>query len=404
MVGNTHPYSITDWLQDIETAHRHDIDGFALNVGRESWQKDRVVDCYTAALQSRLPFRLFISFDMTSIPSGRKEDIDLLLDYVRLFARHPNQFLYDGKVLISTFAGENSKFGCGTLNHAWTAVKEAMEEIAPIHLVPSFFVEPARHHELTCSDGYFNWNGGWPIHLTPDSPPEEIRCPKLDTDSHHIPHLHGKTFMAAVSPWFFTHYGADSWNKNWLYRGDDWLIVRRWEQLIAARDTVDIVQILSWNDYGESHYIGPIKGAQPNSHAWVDGYPHDPWLRLNAYFARAFKAGRYPPLAKDTIYVWGRPHPKDARAPDHVPRPRNWELTDDLFWVVVMAKTPCTTPRLIKCTRGYRSSRTHWSRGGSMRAELWRDGVLVTSCEPDGFEFERDPSVYNFNVLVSESS
>lgn len=40
------------------------------------------------------------------------------------------------------------------------------------------------------------------------------------------------------------------------------------------RDQVDIVQILSWNDYGESHYVGPIKGAQPNSQAWVDGMNH----------------------------------------------------------------------------------------------------------------------------------
>ena len=33
----------------------------------------------------------------------------------------------------------------------------------------------------------------------------------------------------------------------WIYRGDDWLLVRRWEQLVAARDEVDIVQIISYN-------------------------------------------------------------------------------------------------------------------------------------------------------------
>ena len=33
----------------------------------------------------------------------------------------------------------------------------------------------------------------------------------------------------------------------WIYRGDDWLLVRRWEQLITARDEVDIVQIISYN-------------------------------------------------------------------------------------------------------------------------------------------------------------
>ena len=95
--------------------------------------------------------------------------------------------------------------------------------------------------------------------------------------------------MAAVSPWFFTvrltrrdpaiatyasfhfiffllhfqHYGPNSWNKNvrqcrilictalyflqWIYRGDDWLLVRRWEYLLAQRSAIDIVQVISWN-------------------------------------------------------------------------------------------------------------------------------------------------------------
>ena len=40
-------------------------DGFALNVGLEDWQVDRVHDCYNAAQSTGLPFKLFISFDMT---------------------------------------------------------------------------------------------------------------------------------------------------------------------------------------------------------------------------------------------------------------------------------------------------------------------------------------------------
>ena len=39
-------------------------DGFALNVGLEEWQVDRVHDCYNAAQKTCLPFKLFISFDM----------------------------------------------------------------------------------------------------------------------------------------------------------------------------------------------------------------------------------------------------------------------------------------------------------------------------------------------------
>jgi hypothetical protein len=48
------------------------------------------------------------------------------------------------------------------------------------------------------------WNGGWPIQLTSNSPRQEIDSPALDTDQPHIQNLHGRTYMAAVSPWFFT--------------------------------------------------------------------------------------------------------------------------------------------------------------------------------------------------------
>jgi hypothetical protein len=79
-------------------------------------------------------------------------------------------------------------------------------------------------------------------------------------------------------------------------------------------------------DYGESHYISKIKGAQPNSEAWCNGFPHEAWLSLNAYYAQAFKEGRYPAIHDDRVWMWARPHLKDTEAPDEVPRPRNWEL------------------------------------------------------------------------------
>ncbi|KAJ6631487.1 glycoside hydrolase [Mycena sp. CBHHK59/15] len=283
----------------------------------------------------------FLSFDMSSIPSDSPEDVNLLRDYMLAFGNHPRMFRYQGKVLVSTFAGENSTFGQATLDQAWTFVKKSLQDISQIHFMPSFFIDPSRYPEISSMDGAFNWNGGWPLHLDPRQPRREIESPKLETDRHHIQRLDGRTFMAAVSPWFFTHYGPDSWNKNWIYRGDDWLFVRRWEQLIAMREHIDIVQVISWNDYGESHYICPtIKGAQPNSQAWVDGFSHASWLYLNSYFARAFKDGTYPQIHKDQIFLWGRPHPKAAEANELVPRPRNWELTDDVFWVIVLCVAP----------------------------------------------------------------
>ena len=72
----------------------------------------------------------------------------------------------------------------------------------------------------------------------------------------------------------FQHYGPNSYNKNFIYRGDDWLLSERWDLLINNRKSVELAQIISWNDYGESHYVGPIEGMQPNSQAWTNGFDH----------------------------------------------------------------------------------------------------------------------------------
>lgn len=42
MVGNTYPYTQNDWESDIQAAHAAGIDGFALNIGTDSWQPQQI--------------------------------------------------------------------------------------------------------------------------------------------------------------------------------------------------------------------------------------------------------------------------------------------------------------------------------------------------------------------------
>jgi glucan endo-1,3-alpha-glucosidase len=193
-----------------------------------------------------------------------------------------------------------------------------------------------------------------------------------------------------------------------------------------------LVTAIPGQDYGESHYLAPVRGAQPNSQAWVDGFPHTPWLVLNAYFVRAFKEGRMPPIEHDQVFVWARPHPKDATALDPVPRPRDWELvslesqsqiacrgssttgclqTDDRFWVVVLARAPCTAllaagdepPHQFSCYAGVSKLSCPLRVGHGMRVELIRHGVVVARCHPHEYRFQAEPEVYNFNAYVAAS-
>lgn len=50
---------------------------------------------------------------------------------------------------------------------------------------------------------------------------------------------------------------------------DDNLYIDRWMKLISMPDQPDFIQIISWNDYGESHYIGPRLGTPPADTTWL---------------------------------------------------------------------------------------------------------------------------------------
>ena len=133
----------------------------------------------------------------------------------------------------------------------------------------------------------------------------------------------GKAYMAPVSPWFFTHFGY----KNWIYKSEA-LLPKRWEEIMELNP--DLVEIITWNDYGESHYIGPIDGAFPaGSEVWTVGYEHTAWLQLIKYYIQAYKNGGYPSIQKDQVFFWYRPHSKNAQRNDGVPRPNNADWAED---------------------------------------------------------------------------
>ncbi|KAG6837624.1 hypothetical protein H0H93_006145 [Arthromyces matolae] len=369
MIGNTYPYTTQDWTDDIALASASGIDGFALNMGSDAWQPDRVSDAFNAASQSGPNFKLFLSLDMTSLPCASASDAQALRALVLQFISHPNYLQINGLPMVSTFAGETCAFGQASPPDGWNTQFVGNPDLqGKIHFVPSFFVDPSTFATFShVMDGDFNWNSAWPIQITTafvqnlvsglpsfkaagnalstvltQDAVQNALGPLIgssDPDNQHVKDLSAlsstparrdtsskPTYMASVSPWFFTHYGADSFNKNFIYFSDEHLYAKRWESLIQNRDQVDIVQVLTWNDYGESHYIGPIKGAQPNSQGWVDGLEHTGWLDLTSYYAAAFKTGTFPTIAKDKLVMWSRTHPTLATAPDPVGPPTNYEL------------------------------------------------------------------------------
>ncbi|KAK7693520.1 hypothetical protein QCA50_003088 [Cerrena zonata] len=110
-----------------------------------------------------------------------------------------------------------------------------------------------------------------------------------------------------VSPWQFKDIDPQN---NWVEFSDT-LWNYRWQQAIQLKP--DIVEIITWNDYGESHYIGDINpnvdlGQQaPN---YVNGFVHAPWRIVANYYIQWYKTGSPPAIQNDQVVFWYRSHPK----------------------------------------------------------------------------------------------
>lgn len=102
------------------------------------------------------------------------------------------------------------------------------------------------------------------------------------------------------------------------FLGDD-LWRDRWEEVMVVQP--DFVEIISWNDYGESHYIGPLRditeyqafdvGKAPFNYA--EKMPHDGWRILLPYWIDTYKNGKAT-VNDERVMGWYRVNPAAACA------------------------------------------------------------------------------------------
>lgn len=459
MVGFTYAYTAHNWDVDIAAAKAAGIDGFALNMGRDPWQPAQVRMAYDAAKRAG-DFEMFLSFDMNSLQCTTAENATTLVEHVKSFASDAAQAKWDGKVLVSTFAGQQCSFGRSnetkpeelvrrqdvnataldaTANATATvsaiASASASASAAPppppppppvpdawgvafveplkaagveIFFVPSLFLPPTQQASYSWLDGVFAWNSAWPGAANETT---------STTDSEHLSALEpkNKLYVPALSPGFFAHYGPDSYDKNWIYKSDDWLYCSRWEALIALRAKAPMLEIVTWNDFTESSYLAPYPNnasLDEHSPAWVEGMDHEPLQALTKFYSDAYKTGAYPEIEEDSLVLWSRPHPKDATARnDTVPRPKNADKADDALYAVVLAKAPAKvtiysgkSEHSFDVPQGLSKIRIP-SAPGTIGGYVERDGRKTTQYDSGGrFEYTDKPEEYNFNYYVGASS
>ena len=92
-----------------------------------------------------------------------------------------------------------------------------------------------------------------------------------------------------------------------------------------------LVQIISWNDYGEAHYIGPIHdpGIPEGASHYVTNHSHDAWRTFLPHYINAYKtwngtnlahtsqaadghSSKYPVSYAERINYWYRLNPSTS--------------------------------------------------------------------------------------------
>ncbi|OLN85639.1 Mutanase Pc12g07500-like protein 5, partial [Colletotrichum chlorophyti] len=290
MVSNAQNYTLSDWADEIKLAQAAHIDAFALNTAYDQGDGRQYDLAFSAA--SSAGFKLFFSFDYAGNGPWPASEV---LSILKKFKGSSAHFLHNNKPFVSTFEGPGSASD-------WINIKAQTN----CYFVPdwsSLGAKPAMELAGGVADGLFAWSA-WPWGNK-----------DMDTfvDASYITYLSGKPYMMPVSPWFYTN--LPGYDKNWLWRGDS-LWADRWGQVLYVQP--EWVEIISWNDYGESHYIGPVRskalGAMRTGRAPIDfvaDMPHDGWREILP-FAIDMYVRNITTIASEKLVFWYRKQPAAA--------------------------------------------------------------------------------------------
>lgn len=234
---------------------------------------------------------IFISFDMND--ALKPWDVQTVSGWINQYKDSPAQFAVDGKPFVSTFEGVY-------FADSWAEVEKT---VGDIYLIPDWSSLGAAGvaDHLDKIDGAFSWDA-W-------SKTAGGKTTVADLD--YVSTLGSeKSYMMGVSPFFYTN--LPQWEKNWLWASDS-LWYDRWNQVLQVMP--DFVEIITWNDFGESHYIGSQMREEAiveNADRYVKDVPHAGLRDILPYYIASYKAGKRVQVEEDVAVFWYRQTAKDV--------------------------------------------------------------------------------------------
>lgn len=378
IVGNTYSYTTENWQNDFTLASESGIDAFAFNVGADSWAQAQLDVAFNVA--AGFSTKICFSFDFAIAPWNTDTVISTLQRYVTSPGYFKFQGRGGGKALVSTFDGP------ARTNVDWTAVKAAVPNI---YVVPHLSPDEVKANPPGI-DGALNWNtwatqNNLPIDGNSSTVDDHIMQEALGSD---------KAYASLISSWSFTNYNANGVDKQWVFKSDD-LLVTRWNQMLEFETSapgahVDLLEVYSWNDYGESNYINDVSKALPNEFsggddAWSIGFKHDGWRLLNVPFIDAFKAHQpsvtTSNINTEMVVFYHRPYPANTMCSGQTQPIIGASFVPDQVTIVSTLKSPVQ----LVVTSGSDSTNTDVSDGiqtthipmqlGTQSVTVMRNGV-----------------------------
>ncbi|PYI03726.1 alpha-1,3-glucanase/mutanase [Aspergillus sclerotiicarbonarius CBS 121057] len=302
MVSNTLDYTVDDWQDEMLLALDAKLDAFAMNIAvGDATNTQSLENAFAAAVNTG--FSLFFSFDYAGNGAWAKDDV---LSMLNTYTSEKAYWLYNEKPFVSTFEGPDNA-------DDWIDIKEQ----TGCFFMPDWSSEGADVAVTLgggVADGLFSW-AAWPYG------PSDMNT---YVDASYIDFLDGKPYMMPVSPWFFTNMSG--YSKNWLWRGDD-LWYDRWVQALYLAP--EFIEIITWNDFGESHYIGPIPasdsslfdstftvfGTGQSPHNYAEDMPHDGWRAFLPWLIDTYK-NNISTITQEGVQAWYRLNVRGSCASD----------------------------------------------------------------------------------------
>lgn len=288
--------SAADYDLDMQLAKDAGIDAFALNIGVDPYTDTQLGYAYDSAAANDM--KVFISFDFNWFSTS---DAGKVGQMIAKYGVKPAQLVVDGKIFASSFAGDGLDVA-------------ALRAAAGVEV----FFAPNFHPELSPDpksiDAALNWMG-WDNNGNNKAPNGAGNVTVADGDANYLKWLGDKPYIAPVTAWFSTHFGPEvSYSKNWVFPGDT-LWYNRWNEILTLQPR--FVEIITWNDYGESHYIGPLSSTHydDGNSKWVNDMTHDGWLDMAKPYIAAYKAGSTAVadyITDDQVIYWYRPNHKSV--------------------------------------------------------------------------------------------